>query len=436
MRISTILLSVMLLITAFIAKAQPLNNEWIDYNKTYYKFSVGSNGLYRITQPILAGLGLANVQAQHFQLWRNGKQVPLFTTTNAVLPNDGFLEFYGLRNDGAADKDVYRYAQYQISDRLSLFTDTAAFFLTVNTATPNLRITNVLNDVAGNTLPAEPWFMHKERINYNSQINRGEANTSYGEAIYSSSYDKGEFLSSFDINPGTPLNSFFFNVGAVNVPNTTAKLEIGVAGASNLGTTRRFEVVIGGTTYINQPLTRFDYGVFAADVPMSVLPNGVNASLPFTVRNLSTNPNDRFVVGYAQLTYPRAFNFSNLPLYEFSLPASTQGNYLEVANFNHTGVPPVLYDLTNMQRYVGDIQPSGLVRFRLVPSVTERNLVLMSTASNGMQQVTRITTRNFVNYAQASAQGDYLIIYHPNLAGGANPVEQYRAYRASATGGG
>jgi len=436
MRIGTILLSVMLLITAFIAKAQPLNNEWIDYNKTYYKFSVGSNGLYRITQPILAGLGLANVQAQHFQLWRNGKQVPLFTTTNAVLPSDGFIEFYGLRNDGAADKDVYRYAQYQISDRLSLFTDTAAFFLTVNTTTPNLRITSVSNDVAGNTLPAEPWFMHKERINYNSQINRGEANTSYGEAIYSSSYDKGEFLSSFDINPGFPLNATFANVGAVNVPNVNARLEVGAAGASSLGNNRRFEVVIGGTSYINQPLTRFDYGVFTADVPMSVLPNGVNASLPFTVRNLSTNPNDRFVVGYAQLTYPRAFNFSNLPLYEFSLPASTQGNYLEIANFNHTGVPPVLYDLTNMQRYVGDIQPSGIVRFRLVPSATERNLVLMSTASNGMQQVTRIATRNFVNYAQAGAQGDYLIIYHPNLAGGANPVEQYRAYRASATGGG
>ena len=37
-----------LILNAALAFAQPYNNEWIDYSKTYYKFKVTANGLYRI----------------------------------------------------------------------------------------------------------------------------------------------------------------------------------------------------------------------------------------------------------------------------------------------------------------------------------------------------------------------------------------------------
>src|SRR5690606_39532822 len=50
----------------------PYHNEWIDYNKTYYKFKVAVNSLYRIPQSTLASIGISNVNADHFQLWHNG----------------------------------------------------------------------------------------------------------------------------------------------------------------------------------------------------------------------------------------------------------------------------------------------------------------------------------------------------------------------------
>jgi len=43
--------------------AQAFNNEWIDYNKTYYKFKVGSTGLYRISQTALVSIGLGSIPA-------------------------------------------------------------------------------------------------------------------------------------------------------------------------------------------------------------------------------------------------------------------------------------------------------------------------------------------------------------------------------------
>ena len=49
-----------LLFAALIVHAQ-FNNEWIDYSKTYYKFKVGKDSLYRITQSTLSVAGLGNI---------------------------------------------------------------------------------------------------------------------------------------------------------------------------------------------------------------------------------------------------------------------------------------------------------------------------------------------------------------------------------------
>ena len=46
-----------------ISIAQPYKNEWINYNKTYYKFAVKDQGLFRISKATLNNLGLGNVNA-------------------------------------------------------------------------------------------------------------------------------------------------------------------------------------------------------------------------------------------------------------------------------------------------------------------------------------------------------------------------------------
>jgi len=98
---------ILLLLTAFSmsAGAQSYNNEWIDYSKTYYKFRIGVSGIYRINQAALASIGLDNVNADNFQLWRNGEQVPIYTSTqNAPLGGGGYVEFWAENNDGKPDK--------------------------------------------------------------------------------------------------------------------------------------------------------------------------------------------------------------------------------------------------------------------------------------------------------------------------------------------
>src|SRR5215211_7223851 len=123
----------LLLTCSFITQAQVFNNEWIDYSKTYYKFKVGKDGLYRIQKPLLDSAGLGTTLVEHFQLWRNGVQVPIYTSVaTGTLPAAGYIEFCGQMNDGKPDRQLYRNPTHQMDDKWSLSTDTSTYFLTVN----------------------------------------------------------------------------------------------------------------------------------------------------------------------------------------------------------------------------------------------------------------------------------------------------------------
>ena len=126
------LFTLLLILYGTYSYAQLYNNEWIDFSKTYYKFKSNRTGLFRIPQTSLAGIGLAAVPSEQFKLWRNGQEVVLYASSTGVLPANGYIEFWGEANDGKADNPLYRSPSYQHTDKLSLQTDSAVYFLTVS----------------------------------------------------------------------------------------------------------------------------------------------------------------------------------------------------------------------------------------------------------------------------------------------------------------
>jgi hypothetical protein len=398
--------------------------------------------LYRINTGELTAIGLGNESAQNFQLWRNGKEVPMFTSTaSGPLGANGYIEFWGERNDGVSDKDLYKTQTNQLSDRESLLTDTAAFFLTVNTSGNNLRFVNTANNVASNTLAPEPYFIHTIRRNFKDRIHRGRALVAGSEYVYSSSYDVGEMWSSQDIYPATPL-TFSFNDLFVAQTGPAATFRSAMAGSSPTGNSsnnRRYSIELNNTVIIDTAINQFDARVnYNPSVPLSILSTN-NASFKITNKSVTpVNVNDRIVAGFIELNYARQFNFGNQSSFAFSLPAAATSRYLQITNFNTASSVPVLYDITNMRRYVADVSSSGVIRFVVLPTATSANLVLVSQTASSLTPVTGLQQRVFTNYSAAVNQGDYMIITHPSLLGnysGANQVEQYRAYRSSATGG-
>ncbi|HET9278580.1 MAG TPA: C25 family cysteine peptidase, partial [Flavitalea sp.] len=428
-----LLLTLLIAMSGLFATTQtfPYNNEWIDYGKTYYKFSVGTTGLYRISQATLTSIGIGNTPAEHFQLWRNGREVALYTSVSSgPLGGADFIEFWGEKNDGRPDSTLYRDPSYILSNKHSFQTDTAAFFLTVNPAGGNLRMQETVNNVAGNILPPEPYFMFTEGKYYKSYINTGYY-IDAGEYVHSSSYDRGESWVCWDIYPGQLFSETHTLYPYMSGPDATFRINL-FGNGINL---RQFKIGLNTDSIYGQQLDYLSQAKVSANVPLTTLINGTNT---IQISNYSANPYDRLVVAQYELVYPRIFNFGDTINFEFELAANPSGNYLEITNFNYGSTAPVLYDITNGKRYSGDISNPALLKFALEPSLVARKLILISLDPANILAVGTFKTRNFVNYNLAANQGDYVIISHSSLfagPGGSNPVENYRAYRSSLAGG-
>ena len=97
---------------------------------------------------------------------------------------------------------------YQLNDHWSLQTDTASYFLTVNPSTPNKRLVGTVNNIAGNTLSPEPYFMYTLGNYLKGRINIGNAQKVQESYVYSSAYDKDEGYTSGDIAAGAKLKYY------------------------------------------------------------------------------------------------------------------------------------------------------------------------------------------------------------------------------------
>ncbi len=429
------LLLLLLITCGMAAQSQTYNNEWIDYSKTYYKFKVGVNGLFRISQPVLASLGIGSTPAQDFQLWRKGVEVPLYTTIQTgVLGSGDYLEFWGEMNDGKSDNELYRNADYQLNDKWSLETDTVSYFLTINPAGANRRLVPTANALPS-SLTAEPYFLHTEGLYFKNRINSGYAAV-VGEYVYSSSYDQGEGWADFDIGTNVTRTNTLLNLSPYNGAGAPAPI-LRINASGNALNPRQVEVRVNNTLVNTQSIDFFDYKKFSTTLDATLISGG---SAAIAVKNVTSIANDRMAVAQMELVYPRLFNFGGASSFRFELEANTSGNYLEIANFLHNGASPVIYDITNGKRYVADITNPALTKVLLEPSSVKRSLIMFSQAAGfTVNQVTNLQVRNFINYLSAANQGNYLIITHPVMqtsVSGANPVEEYRSYRSSAAGGG
>jgi hypothetical protein len=413
--------------------AQQYNNEWIRFNQTYYKFKVAQAGLYRIPKSILDQAGIGNTSVEYFELWRNGKPVPFYASVSGgQLPANGYLEFWGEPNDGVADRALYRDPNFQHTNKTSLLTDTAVYFLSVNTDASGLAYFDAPNDVATNILPVEPYYIHKAANYYRDRINLGFAAV-VGEYVYSSSYDKGEYWSSNDIRPSNPLTVTFNDLGLyASGPN--AVFRFGASG--NALNPRHIKASINSTVVKDTIMDYFNDVNSTTSIPLGILSSGT-ASIMF--ENTSGIGSDRMVVSYAELHYPRVFDFNNQKNFRFQLPARNNGYFLQISNFNAGASAPVLYDMTLGKRIVGDLSTPGVVSFALEGSPLAREFVMVNTEAGNHTNVTSLTAKTFTQFTNTANQGDYLIISHPSLytgSSGNNPVNEYKLYRQSAAGGG
>ncbi|WP_276480941.1 C25 family cysteine peptidase [Paraflavitalea pollutisoli] len=426
--------TLLLMLAGLSGMAQSYNNEWIKFNQTYYKFKVGTEGLLRISQATLNAAGLGGTAVQNLELWRNGEKVPFYTTVpTGPLPGNGYIEFWAKPNDGKPDKAMYLDPLYQHTDHYSLVTDTAVYFLSANTDQSGIRYQDVVNNVTGPVPPVEPYFMYTAGNYLKAKLNQGFA-VDLKEYLYSSSFDKGEYWSSSDINPSTNFVASFTDL-KVYSGGPDATLRYGASG--NSLNSRSVRVALNGNTVREDVMDYFNDVVTNISIPsVQLASNNVDVK----ITNASAVSTDRMVVSHVELTYARQFRFGNARNFSFKLPARAAGYFLNIKEFDYGSTPPVLYDRALGERYVADITTTpGSILFALPGSAVQRDLVLVNVEAGNIGQVAGLTPKTFIDYTKAVNQGTYLIITHPSLfigTTGNNPVNDYKNYRESAAGGG
>jgi hypothetical protein len=424
-------------------------NEWIDYSKTYHKFklhfgvdNIGfpiKKGLVRVYQPALSAAGLSSTPAEHLQLWKDGTEVAIYTSiASGIFTATDYIEFWGEINNGVLDNDLYRDTEFQLSDIWSVQTDTAAYFLTVNSASTNKRLETAANNVLGNALPATEYFMSSVSFTHRFEINPGFA-AQAAQPLYSSSYDRGEGYTS---RPIRPIGN---SCGQETLPLTFSGLKPYLSGPSMImkinavgsaPNARTVLVRLNGDTVSNFQMDyTYDAKIEEYGISTSKISGG---SAFFEFINESQVDCDEFRLAKTELTYPRTLDGNAAKSMELKLPASGSGHYLRFYNFNAGSNPPILYDLTNNKRYVGDLSIADTIQFVTDPFFTTSSFVLVQDDISNTKDITDFQQRSFVDYTNVANQGDYLIISNPLIygTGGSNYVEQYKQYRSSLNGGG
>lgn len=412
-------------------------NEWINTTQVYFKISVANDGMIRLTQAQLAAAGVPNtVRGEQFQIFRNGKEEAIFVSTNMAFGQSDYLQFYGQRNRIEVDSHLYRLDTFYqnkgivplLNTDYSVISDTAAYFLTWQTPPSVSRFQTIANNLS-NLPTAETWFWHKSNLTFNTNFIKPEL----GSGVYLPEYQSGEgFATALDNS-----RILTFALPAF-VPNIDPQISLRWAGNNNchyltVTHTSSGTTLLTDTTYTYESPTTTRNA--ATSNGLRVANFNVNAALlntSFSVQLRSLcGTTDKHAIANAAMTYARSFSFDNATQFAFTIAASNTAKYLEINDFSHNNIAPVLYDLTNNIRIVCSLQ-GATVRVLLPPSVSPRNLLLVN-------ETAAVSTANPVAVTLPRIEpnaGDYIIITSSRLrTGSTDRIAEYASYRASANGG-
>ncbi|MCB2408971.1 C25 family cysteine peptidase [Hymenobacter lucidus] len=438
LRWCALLLGIVLLTDTYAtAQSGPYGNEWIVPAQQYYKIRVTRDGLHRLDYTYLRQAGITSADPSRFQLWRRGREVAIYVGGNSPTTLDAstFIEFYGQRNDGALDVGMYKTPADHYQKLYSMYTDTAAYFLTVaSTATGRKRMEQVNPAPVGG---AHPYWIYERQfiestkyIDVDLQVNVFQPWAEQGEGFSSGAFD--DFTSkAYDslqnhVASGRVPHLYVKMMGANKATHRVTLYVVQPNGVERaLGPTRVFE---------NYELQTFSYPLLVTDIDASG-----KVVVHFEADKQKVGERISIISSAISHSQPSAWNASRgaLRFHNDSTLGSAPA-YYSLDNLPATVRGFDVTDPYNVQRVEGRAE-TGTRRGYVFPSArpgsTQRNLWLVDEAK-AIAPLAAVPVR-FRNISPAAH--NFLIVTHQALMKPAgdtlNPVREYAKYRASTAGG-
>ncbi|KAA0990962.1 putative type IX secretion system sortase PorU2 [Dyadobacter aurulentus] len=399
-------------------------NEWINTQQHYFKIPIVKTGFYQVTAQDLSDIGIPvpDIPANAFQIFRDGKEIAIEISDSGFVPlnADGFLRFYGEKNDGRRDTSLYVMRQAMPHSYYSLFSDTTFYFLTWRSdGGSGKRIAQ-----AGGVHTGETLLCHREETLqlYTSHYLPGRFypdGSGFEDGSALSDYDTGEGWTGPEIKEKTIYEMPMHDLA--DIPDQEIEIEIMLAGWT--AGAHSFDISIEKDGALPRKIANDhfnDYGTWIATFLLKkgdLSENGTCriAIVPVTGSHIS--------VSYLKLSYLQESKFApeeDQKLFHFK---NSQQTWKCVYAPNTT-----FYDCTN----------PDLIR----KLIRQNKLIYINGARRviGVREYLPVASIRPAHFQEINASNaDYLIITHPLLrvlANGTDPVEAYASYRASPQGGG
>lgn len=406
----------------------PYGNDWINPTQQYFKIKVAQQGIYRLNHSTLSQQipTLGNVNPKNFQLYKNGKEVAIYVQgeSDNTFGSADFIEFYGEPNDGTLDKDLYPVANTQPHNYHSLFTDTAAYFLTINNTALGKRIQNFQASKTG--LTSENFILYESLGIYPEAFYQGR----YVIAHMSlSDYQEGEgFMGATYGLGGQQIRTLptpnLFNGGG----SPAIKFETYVAGRSDAQSTNpqgnnhhlRISIGNGSSNFLKKDTLFRSYAIAKTTFLIEANELGQNTQIIYESVNDLGAASDFQAIAYAKITYPRTLDLQSSTNLNFQLPGNSQNRFLNFSNNNKA--QPVIWDLTTNQRITGAINGSS-AEFVLSASNNTRNFHLYDGAIPVSPTITKV---EMINFAPSTFDKNFIIVTNKKLLSSAQNYATYR----------
>ncbi|NOT77213.1 MAG: hypothetical protein HOP08_20000 [Cyclobacteriaceae bacterium] len=412
------------------------SNEWINFTQSYYKIPVSQDGIYRISYADLqaAGVPIGSIDPRKINLFHRGNEQSIFVQgqSDASFDPADFIEFYGRRNDGTLDADLYKPSSLQPHPYYNLFSDTTSYFLTWNSLPIQGKRMSLFSETNSSSLPVEIYHTEERLQVYSNEYSGGL--TVLGE-IQSTAFDQGEGWTGLNICKNlsgcTGQRDFLIdNIVRGVTPSGTPQLELLLAGRDDVS--HQVEVYVGPNAggsrlVIAQGFAGYETVKLTSLLDWSDI--GSDGKMIVSVRLTSTS-RDQLSLSYAKVNFPQSFDFNGVSSKTISLvPNASQRSYIEIQN---SPIGARIWDISdkNNVSMIGTTPISGGTS-----AVTLSGKKLYISGTTLSPTLRKVSFRSF-----SPSLHDYIIISNRSLMkpalGYGDAVQSYAAYRASSAGGG
>ena len=389
---------------------------------------MAKEGIYKLgyNDLVAAGFPVSGTDPKKIQLFHRGTEQSIFIEGEDDLqfdPSD-FIEFYGQKNDGTLDSELYKPSSAQPHKYYNLYNDTTSYFLTVAPINGK-RINSYYEDNTEN-FPPQSHHLDERVLLLTNEYSTG---VDFGQILHTF-FDVGEGWMSGRIfqtqSVDYTLTDIFQAVPAAGLPD----LEVQIVGRGPMAHQVEIYVGTGLRLFATHNFSGFEAQTISSPIQWSDIAGDGKLTVRVKVNGVGGQP-DRVSVTYIKLKYPQRLDAATVEKI-FTLSENADGkSFIQIEN------PPAglrLFDVTDpnsVSRIEGIL--SGTLN-AIVPSTLSRRRIFAS--SGTITPVIRPVSFRHIT----PGQHDYIIIGHPLLRhaalGYSDPIKAYAEYRASSAGGG